>query len=43
MNAPTIEDVKRELEKHGVSLVPINREPDALKCAPKWQIIKLKK
>lgn len=40
---PTFEELIQELNKQGLTLIPINRDEYSIKNEPKWQIVKLNK
>lgn len=41
MEEPTIQKLKKELEKRGMTLVPINNDGLAIKDEPKYKLEKL--
>ena len=40
---PTFEELIQELNKQGLTLIPINRDSLSIKDEPKWEVVKLSK
>jgi hypothetical protein len=40
---PTFEELIQELNKQGLTLIPINQDSLSIKDEPKWKIVKLNK